>query len=230
MLRDYKVRTILAGLLLSLILAVLMPLLFANLMAVALIKLRLNAPTALLLVAAMMVGGLINIPIYKMARTEVVIDHPLAVFGLMDFWPALGRIRRETIIAVNVGGCIIPIGLAAYEVFHLAEAGSPALLAVGVAALINVAICYLSARPMPNVGIVLPALFPAAAAAVSAYVLLPRLAPPIAFVAGVTGPIIGADLLHLKEFTRTTTGVASIGGAGTFDGIILSGILAAYLA
>jgi len=26
------------------------------------------------------------------------------------------------------------------------------------------------------------------------------------------------------------TGVASIGGAGTFDGIVLSGIIAAYLA
>jgi uncharacterized membrane protein len=67
-------------------------------------------------------------------------------------------------------------------------------------------------------------------AAASAFLLFPHLAPPVAFVAGVTGPIIGADLLHLKEFTQTTTGIASVGGAGTFDGIILSGILAAYLA
>jgi uncharacterized membrane protein len=35
-------------------------------------------------------------------------------------------------------------------------------------------------------------------------------APPVAFVAGVLGPLIG--------------------GAGTFDGIVLSGIVAAYLA
>ena len=48
--------------------------------------------------------------------------------------------------------------------------------------------------------------------------------------AGVLGPLIGADLLHLREIEKIATGVASIGGAGTFDGIILSGIMAAYLA
>ena len=40
---------------------------------------------------------------------------------------------------------------------------------------------------------------------------------------------VGADLLHLKEIEQSTVGMASIGGAGTFDGIVLSGIVAAYL-
>ena len=53
---------------------------------------------------------------------------------------------------------------------------------------------------------------------------------PIAFTAGVAGPIIGADLLHLKDLPDTPVGVMSIGGAGTFDGIVLSGVLAALLA
>jgi hypothetical protein len=45
------------------------------------------------------------------------------------------------------------------------------------------------------------------------------------------GPRVGADLLHLKDVDRiAATGVASIGGAGTFEGIVLSGILSAYLA
>ncbi len=35
------------------------------------------------------------------------------------------------------------------------------------------------------------------------------------------------DLLHLKDVANIATG---IGGAGTFDGIVLSGIVAAYLA
>ncbi|MCF8024780.1 MAG: DUF1614 domain-containing protein [Desulfobacteraceae bacterium] len=51
-----------------------------------------------------------------------------------------------------------------------------------------------------------------------------------AFCAGVLGPLIGADLLHLKEIGKLNTGVASIGGAGTFDGIVLSGLLATLLA
>ncbi|MDE3018136.1 MAG: DUF1614 domain-containing protein [Nitrospirota bacterium] len=41
---------------------------------------------------------------------------------------------------------------------------------------------------------------------------------------------VGADLLHLRDIARIATGTASIGGAGTFDGIVLSGIVAAYLA
>ena len=42
--------------------------------------------------------------------------------------------------------------------------------------------------------------------------------------------MIGADLLHLKEVVRIAPGLASIGGAGTFDGIVLSGLAASLLA
>jgi uncharacterized membrane protein len=55
-------------------------------------------------------------------------------------------------------------------------------------------------------------------------------AAPVAYIARVAGPLIGADLLHLREIEQSAVGTASIGGAGTFDGIVLSGIFAAYLA
>jgi uncharacterized membrane protein len=67
-------------------------------------------------------------------------------------------------------------------------------------------------------------------ATVLALILAPEQASPVAFVAGVAGPLIGADLLHLKDIEKLPAGMASIGGAGTFDGILLSGIIAAYLA
>jgi uncharacterized membrane protein len=35
--------------------------------------------------------------------------------------------------------------------------------------------------------------------------------------------------LHLKDGRTLGTAMASVGGAGTFDGIVLSGIVAAYL-
>lgn len=76
----------------------------------------------------------------------------------------------------------------------------------------------------------MPGLFPALLAAVSALLLVPDQAPPVAFVAGVLSPLIGAGLPHLRDIGKITTGIASIGGAGTFDGIVLSGIVAAYLA
>jgi uncharacterized membrane protein len=47
---------------------------------------------------------------------------------------------------------------------------------------------------------------------------------------GVLGPLIGADLLHLRDIEALETGIACIGGTGTFDGIVLSGFVAAYLA
>jgi uncharacterized membrane protein len=55
------------------------------------------------------------------------------------------------------------------------------------------------------------------------------MAVPVAFVAAVIGPLVGAHALHLKDIASPLMGVASIGGAGTFDGIVLSGIVAAYL-
>ena len=59
-------------------------------------KLRLEPQTTLILVVSIMFGGLINIPIRRIGRPSVVIEHPLAAFGLMNFWPALRRIRRES--------------------------------------------------------------------------------------------------------------------------------------
>ena len=76
----------------------------------------------------------------------------------------------------------------------------------------------------------MPAFVSPIAAVTLALVLAPEAAPPVAFVIGVVGPLVGADLLHLRDVEATEIGVVSIGGAGTFDGIILSGILAAYLA
>jgi uncharacterized membrane protein len=41
--------------------------------------------------------------------------------------------------------------------------------------------------------------------------------------------LIGADLLRLKDIRRMGTPVTSIGGAGTFDGIFMTGIVAVLL-
>jgi len=76
----------------------------------------------------------------------------------------------------------------------------------------------------------MPPVVPAAVAALSAYVLAREFAPAVAFVAGVLGPLIGADLLHLRDLRHARAGTMSIGGAGTFDGIVLSGLVATLLA
>lgn len=218
------------SLLLALLLAVLAPIVFADLIARSLAKLHLAPSIALLLTASILVGGLFNIPLKRIVATEELWFHPLDAFGLGGLLPWWGVHRREILIAVNVGGCVIPSAVAVYELAHfvLFDPGLVANVLLGVG--VNVVLCYLLARPLPEVGIVMPGLVPALAAAVLGLVLAPTQAAPAAFVIGVAGPLVGADLLHLRSVERIGAGVVSIGGAGTFDGIVLSAILAAYLA
>lgn len=88
---------------------------------------------------------------------------------------------------------------------------------------------YLVAKPVNGVGIVTPIFLSPLAAALSAYLL--GYNPPyiIAYVSGVLGTLIGADLLKIKVLPKLGAPVASIGGAGTFDGVFLSGIIAVLL-
>lgn len=57
-----------------------------------------------------------------------------------------------------------------------------------------------------------------------------RAAPSLAYIAGSLGTLIDADLLNLGKVAGLGAPIASIGGAGTFDGIFLTGILAVLLA
>ena len=209
---------------LALVLA--LPYVFSNLVAASLVKLHLSQDTALLILGGILIGGFIDIPILRFQRREEVPVDPMAVFGLSGFMH-MERWQHETIIAVNVGGCLIPAGLALYELGMLHGAD---LHAAGVASLITTIVCFIIARPVPGVGILIPGILPAGVAAVSAMLLSPSEAPPVAFIASVVGVIVGADFFHLPRVTRSAIGVASIGGAGTFDAIVLSGIIAAYLA
>lgn len=222
--------SVLLPLLLFFVLLVLLPFVFGQLFASALIKLKLEPTTALLVVIGIFLGSTINIPVKRISRTESMPADPLAVFGLSGWWPVLQQVRRETVIAVNVGGCVIPVTLAIYETAHIVAAGWRPLSGLLLAIFINTVACYWLAKPVKGIGIAMPGLFPPLLATLCALSFVPDQAPPVAFVAGVLGPLIGADLLHLRDIEKIATGIASIGGAGTFDGIVLSGIVAAYLA
>jgi uncharacterized membrane protein len=209
----------------------LLPLLFGELMVTSLAKLQLSPSTALALFIAIIIGGMINLPIRRLGTTDERRTHPLAAYRLEALMPGLWRTRRDSILAVNVGGCLIPLLIVAYEVSLLAAANRQALVVAALVSALNVWVCYRIARPIAKVGIMMPALVSPLVSALLAMFLAPGdSAPAVAFIAGVLGPLIGADLFHLKDFERSGAAIVSIGGAGTFDGIVLSGILAAYLA
>jgi uncharacterized membrane protein len=209
----------------------LLPLLFGELMVTSLARLQLSPGTALALFISIILGGMINLPIRKLGAADGRQSHPLAAYRLQHVTPGLWRTRRDSILAVNVGGCVIPLLIVAYEVSLLAANNRQALVIATLVSAINVWVCYRIARPVPKIGIMMPALVSPLVAALLAMFLAPGdSAPAVAFTAGVLGPLIGADLFHLKDFERSGAAIVSIGGAGTFDGIVLSGILAAYLA
>lgn len=208
----------------------LLPFFFAHLMLVALAKLGLHPQVALLALLGIVLGGAINIPVKKIAREEDYLVDFSAMFGFGNLLPRLRLTQRYTVLAVNVGGCIFPCLIALYQCFRIAARGSGAVVALLIATAFTISVCYRLARPIPGIGIGMPAFIPPLMAAVSSLLLMPDFAPPIAFVAGVLGPLVGADLLHLRDIRNVATGMASIGGAGTFDGIVLSGLIAVLLA
>ncbi|MFQ5850672.1 MAG: DUF1614 domain-containing protein [Candidatus Binatia bacterium] len=211
-------------------LLVLLPLFFAQLMVTAVSKLGLHPQLALLVLLGILFGGSINIPLKRIPREEEYVVDPFMLFGFGQIFPRLRTVRSYTTLAVNIGGCLIPSAIALYECLRVLGRGPAAVLVLVIATVLNVGVCYRLAKPIHGLGIALPALIPPVTAAVPSVLLAPDFAPPIAFVAGVLGPLIGADLLHLRDIKHVATGMASIGGAGTFDGIVLSGLIAAFLA
>lgn len=207
----------------------LLPFFLANALLTALAKLGLGPTSSLLAALGIFLGGGFNIPVTRIEREETVSHVPHQLLGLGRLLGSPVRRQTFTVIAVNVGGCVVPTGLALYQLVRLASQ-APSVVPAALAALaLNVGVCYLFARPVPQMGITMPPLIPAGAAALCGLLLAPEWAPPIAFTAGVLGPLIGADLLHLNDISDLGTGMASIGGAGTFDGIVLSGLVATLL-
>jgi uncharacterized membrane protein len=164
----------------SLVLLLLLPFLYAGLMAASLAKLHISPPVAAQLVIAIVLGGFINIPITRVAHPEELAANPLATFGLDQFFPRLQRPRRETVIAVNIGGGLIPVGIALYELGYLADQGLNLVLKSAIAALVTTVVCYILARPVPGLGIAMPGFVPPIVSALAAFLLAPDQAPPAA--------------------------------------------------
>ena len=91
-------------------------------------------------------------------------------------------------------------------------------------------VCHLLASPVPGLGIALPIFVPAVTTAIVALAISRQYAAPLAYVGGSLGVLLGADLLNLGHLQGLGAPVASIGGAGTFDGIFVTGVLAVLLA
>lgn len=170
-----------------------------------------------------LLGSAVNIPVAQLPPEQMVSGRLVDFFGVQYVVPVVQE-SPGTVIAVNVGGALIPVILSLYLMMKN-RLYVRSVLAVAVVALVTHQMAY----PVRGVGISVPIFIPPLVAAVTALVLGWRRAAPLAYIAGSMGTLIGADLLNLGRIQGLGAPVASIGGAGTFDGVFLSGILAVLL-
>lgn len=187
------------------------------------IKLGFSEFEAGIIILVTLVGSLVNIPITKLELKEHVEEICLPPYRFPVH--VIENEGRATILAVNVGGCLIPITVCVYLLLHAPEALGYSLISFAAITVIM----YKISKPVEGVGIVAPGLIPAMFAALIALLLDPDMAPVIAYVGGTLGTLFGADLLNFSAIRDLKATFASIGGAGTFDGIFLVGIFAVYL-
>ncbi len=193
-------------------------------LGIVLAKLGLSPESAGLLLFATLLGSAINIPLFTLyAEPQQQPEPPPLPLGF------LGRVRPyhgKTVISINVGGALIPVG---FSLYLLSTKPLP-LGDVIIGILIVTALSYAVSRPIKGLGIGMPILLAPLTAALAAIMLNPQYSAPLAYISGTLGVLIGADLLHLKDISKLATPLASIGGAGTFDGIFFTGIIAVLLA
>lgn len=213
-------------LLFLLLLAFLLALLQVGVISLAFEKLGLSAESAMLLLFGSLFGSAVNLPLFSLRSAlppgQTELPPPLRQLLRMPRIPFTGR----TVIAVNLGGGLIPIFFSLYLLHTHTLAADKVVLAVTLVTLV----AYAFSRPIPGLGIGMPLFVAPLAAAITALAIDPDHGPALAYVCGTLGVLLGADVLRLKDIRRLATPIASIGGAGTFDGIFLTGIVAVLLA
>jgi uncharacterized membrane protein len=209
---------------LALILLVLVAWIEVQALRSAYMSMGLSRHAAVLLLLASLGGSYLNIPVAQLPAQHIVSDREVWFFGMHYVIPEVIS-QPGTVIAVNVGGALIP-GLLSLYLYVRNQLWISGIIGIAVVA----AVCHWFATPVPGLGIALPVLVPPLTTAAVALVLSRRHAGPLAYISGSLGTLIGADLLNLGRVQGLGAPVASIGGAGTFDGIFLAGILGVLLA
>ncbi len=209
---------------LAFVLVVVIALIELRALRFAYMRLGLGPFAATLLLIATLLGSYINIPLYQLSGEHVLSGQQVDAFGMIYMVPEVVD-WPGTIVAVNVGGAIIPVALSFYVLAARRLWFRGALAVLGVTL-----VSHLLARPVPGVGVAVPVFIPPIAATLVALILSRSEAPSLAYVGGCLGTLVGADLLNLDKISGLGAPVASIGGAGTFDGVFVTGIIAVLIA
>ena len=205
-------------------------------------RLGLTPVQGVLVLIAILLGRTVNLPVFTSERL-VMIPRRRSVQFVMDEQGRTLQIDEEPgnelkkqVLAVNVGGCVMPVLLSLTFLISLHVSGRAEGVYLWLAfSLVAVAVgCYAMTRPDPLTGLRVPLIMPGLMTFLSVYFFVPEpLRPVTAYVAGTLGTLIGGNLIPLlspRIRSRIATPQIAIGGAGTFGGVFVAGILAVLLA
>lgn len=211
----------------------------ASLAAGAFAKLGLTPAQGFLLFVLTFLGRALDIPLRRTSR--LVRQFGVTAVGPFFYVSPFSRPAKpevllaelaEQTVALNVGGCLVPLFLSGYLLSrqHWFLAQSPWLwLCLALVA----AASFAAVRVVPHFGLRLPLWVPPFATIVTAALFAPvELAPTVAYTAGSLGALLGGNVLPLldpRTRDRLDAPLISIGGAGTFGGVFLAGILSVLL-
>jgi uncharacterized membrane protein len=191
-----------------------------------------------LILVVSLIGSYINIPITTIKSIGPIYTiEEIRRWGVTWRLPVVKKGVRETLITINIGGAILPIALSSYLLFiSLPKCSLNHIISYLKTFIVLLIVIYTTnktSRAVKGMGIATPALGPPIITTI-ATILVDLISPlhcptQIAYVGGTLGTLIGADLLNLQKIPELGAPVVSIGGAGTFDGIYITGLISVLL-
>ena len=150
---------------LVLLFVVLLILIQLRILRYAYMRLGIGPGMALLLLFGSLIGSYFNIPIAVLPAQQVMSDQTVNFFGMEYAVPVVVN-WPGTVIAVNVGGAVIPTVMSIY-LLATHQLWTKGLIATAIVALI----IHWLANPVPGLGIAVPVFMPAVIAAIVAVLL-----------------------------------------------------------
>ncbi|MEM1626728.1 MAG: DUF1614 domain-containing protein [Sulfolobaceae archaeon] len=171
----------------------------------------------------------INIIIKKIPRKDILeqVD-VIYFFGIPFYFPRIKIVDDFTIIAINIGGAIVPLLVSFLLLSTFKEFN---LLKILVIIILSTIFSNKTSKVIAGLGVIAnPYLSPILNGTLSFILFQQQLSliPISTYIATVIGAIVGADLLNLKKIIETRPQLISIGGLGTFDGIYVSGLIGMF--
>jgi uncharacterized membrane protein len=183
-----------------------------------------------------LISSFVNLPLFVLeSEDHVPLVERVESFGVVYEIPKLEVSRKQTLVLINLGGAIIPSIISLYMLYSIYRLSSTPLLSIAQALVVLIVVSlntHQSAQIVEGLGITTPAWGPPTMTAFVVF-LVNYFSPvsfpmQVAYIGGTLGALIGADLMNLDKIAGVGP-VVSIGGAGTFDGVYLTGLVSVLL-